>query len=277
MVNTSLPPTLAVSTRSSRLVSPGAYFGIAEAAGLDGVDLDLGALPGRPDPRALARRSDVTGMPVQAVWAPRVVDGPLHGWRLRRTLELVVGLVEATGAPTVVVDRAEPGGGRDRGAPIRALRDSLPPATRLTVTLRPRHLAGTRAHLTQLTALRRLAEEWDHDLALDLLGPIDPGWEAEAALARLLPRLTLIRFGPLESRPPGRGRSRVTARVLAAAVDAGFGGVASLVVRPPALQGFWRPALTAACAETGRLLRDRFMGPHASLPFDAFPESRPRF
>ena len=66
------------------------------------------------------------------------------------------------------------------------------------------------AHPDRLVVLRRLAEEWDFDLALDLCGPIDPTWESEAAISKLMPRLTLVRIGPTESRPPDRATATST-------------------------------------------------------------------
>jgi hypothetical protein len=272
-----LPPTIVVSTRSSRLIGLPAYFSVAESAGLDGVDIDLAGRDWRVPVAPIAARSDATGMPAYSLWMPTVPAGPLGGWRRGHLLADTRALVAATGVGSVIVDR--PRRGERSGAALfaRELRAQLGPSVRLALAVRPRDLEGSRSHLAGLTALRRMAEEWDHDLALDLLGPIDPRWEAEAALARLLPRLAVLRIGPFESRPPGRGRARMTTRVLKAALESGYGGVLSLAVHPPALHGFWRPALAAASAEATRQVRARFATIHDDLPYDAYPESRPRY
>jgi hypothetical protein len=40
-----------------------------------------------------------------------------------------------------------------------------------------------------------MAEEWDFDLVLDLVGGVDPQWEAEAAVVRIGSRLRMVRLG----------------------------------------------------------------------------------
>jgi hypothetical protein len=156
---------------------------------------------------------------------------------------------------------------------LQAIREHVPPTARLTLALRPESLLGTREHLDELVALRRLAEEWDFDLALDLNGPIDPAWESEAAVSKILPRLTVVRLGPLASRPPGRGRERQTARVIAYLADLAYDETIAI----SAGVSFWRPDRTAtlarSCQEACRAILTRYEAIHEEPSLDT--PSRP--
>lgn len=82
-------------------------------------------------------------------------------------------------------------------------------------------LRGGRPHLVHLGALRHFVEEWDLALAIDLSGNFDPTWEAEAAIARLGERLSVLR---VRSSAPSRsavGPDRVACRAIHAAIDRG--------------------------------------------------------
>ncbi|CAA9567471.1 MAG: hypothetical protein AVDCRST_MAG49-3271 [uncultured Thermomicrobiales bacterium] len=284
MATAPTPPLITLSTRASRLLPLASFLPVAAAAGLDGVDLDLTGRLGRPAPEPIRLRAAREGVPVRSVWLPPTSGGPLSERQGRRMAATAVSLVAGTGATTVVVDRPtaaterRPPGPRRPGTRslLQVLRQELPEPIRIALVVRPRQLGGTRDHLVEMTALRRLAEEWDYDLALDLFGPIDIGWEAEAAVTRLLPRLTAIRLGPLESRPPGRGRARMTARVLSLAVDAGFGGTIATTPQPAALQGLWGPAIARAGSATAALIRDRYLTVHQPTQRDTFTRSRQR-
>jgi hypothetical protein len=274
-------PTITLSTRASRVLPLALFPSIAGAAGVDGLDLDLTGRISSSRPATIRERADQAGVPVRAIWLPPTVGAPVSPWRQRRIVEATVGLVAGTGSRTVILDRSgRPVDRRGRTGPpvpslLQELRAALPGDARFAIVVRPWDLDGSRRHLAELSALRRMAEEWDHDLALDLFGPIDPRWEAEAAVMRLLPRLTAIRFGPLESRPPGRGRAKMTARVLSLAVDAGFAGTIATTPQPAVLRGLWPPAIAEACAATARLIRARFAAVYeAPVPHDIYPTSR---
>jgi hypothetical protein len=71
----------------------------------------------------------------------------------------------------------------------------------------------------QLGTIRRFAEEWDLSIALDLSGRFDPTWEAEAAVARIGERLTLLRMPMSAPSRAAVGRDRVACRALHAAID----------------------------------------------------------
>jgi len=80
-------------------------------------------------------------------------------------------------------------------------------------------LKGGRPHLVQLGGIRRLAEEWDLTVAIDLSGQFDPTWEAEAAVARLGERLGILRINASAASRAAVGRDRVACRALHAAMD----------------------------------------------------------
>src|SRR5205814_9160309 len=86
-----------------------------------------------------------------------------------------------------------------------------------------------------LSSLKSIAEEWDLDLALDLIGPIDWLWEAEAAVARMMPRLRYVRLVYPLPTLDAQVRSRMTQRTIAACVDMAFSGTIAVATPLP----FW--------------------------------------
>ena len=83
-------------------------------------------------------------------------------------------------------------------------------------------LRGGRSHLVQLGGVRRLLEEWEVPLALDLSGRFDPTWEAEAAIARLGSQLRYLRMRVSAPARAAIGADRVACRALLAALDRGW-------------------------------------------------------
>ncbi len=90
---------------------------------------------------------------------------------------------------------------------------------RVVLAIRTSRLVGGRRHLATLTALRRLTEEWNLGVALDLTGNFDPQWEAEAAIVRLGSRLALLRVGSRAIGPGPIDRDRVARRAVRAAIE----------------------------------------------------------
>lgn len=83
-------------------------------------------------------------------------------------------------------------------------------------------LRGGRSHLVQLGGVRRLLEEWEVPLAIDLSGRFDPTWEAEAAIARLGSQLRFLRLRVSAPTRAAVGADRVACRTLLAALDRGW-------------------------------------------------------
>lgn len=89
---------------------------------------------------------------------------------------------------------------------------------------------GGRAHLYRLNVVRRLAEEWELGLALDLSPRTDHRWEAEAAMQIVGSRLVAIRIrSSLTDRIAVN--SEIHRRALRAAADGVFRG--RIVLAPP--------------------------------------------
>jgi len=220
----------------------------AHASCLDGTDLDLTVSAFRRRLTGIGRLNDLEG--VASLWissAPRVLDE-------------MATRARGLGTDIVVVDeeRGSVPNGREQLATAIKARGLVPPQSRVALAVRPRNPEAGRAHLARLSLLRNFAEEWDLDLALDLSGPIDWLWEAEAAVFRMASRLRLLRIVYPLPALDAQTRTRMTHRTIAACVDAGFDGLIVVVCPLP----FWRwrsvSALVDATAMAVDRLSDRF-------------------
>jgi hypothetical protein len=271
-----VPPLLTLSTSAFPPLRASTWFRIAHEAGLNGIDLDLSGRP-LPEPGrllAIARRSDV---PIRSIWVPRA--GVWTGWRVEHGMEAAAALANVTEAGCVVIEAPPPATGVFAPAALTgradALRALVTARTRVVVTLRSRHLEGGRRHLVQMTALRRLAEEWEFDLALDLVGAIDPRWEAEAVVSRLGSRLTMLRLDGDVFAGVGLARHRAPVRALAAAIDGGHAARFAIVPRVPIWQAGRASALARSGAEARRRISDRYSAVEEQRMLDVFPHPRP--
>ncbi|HEV2527755.1 MAG TPA: hypothetical protein VGT61_04790 [Thermomicrobiales bacterium] len=228
-------PTMVLCTRSARILPVRAHAEAAEQAGLPGVDLDLGSRafpvfnhPGTPPANHLERGR------IDSLWLPTFQPSGFGSRHLDKLLERWNGEAGRLGVRSIVVDRdvaLRPVGSKDKRPVLLRLREGVPAGVRIVVVLRPRSLEGTRLHLNSLVTLRRTAEEWDFDLGVDLLGPVDQRWEAEAAIQRLLTRLALVRIPSIAHDRQPAPRNRITSRVVAYLLDQGYQGTLSLTAR----------------------------------------------
>ncbi|MEA2530429.1 MAG: hypothetical protein QOG89_2073 [Thermomicrobiales bacterium] len=248
-------PTFAVSSRSTPLLACDDLIQVARGAAVSGVDLDLtgSALRRRlTHAKSLSDLSDVL-----STWIP-----PTNG-----SLDDLLARAWSPRGSLVVVDEERgsmPNGKRQLGAAIR-LRGVVPASTRVALAIRPRNPEAGRAHLTRLALLRNLAAEWDLDLALDLSGPVDWLWEAEAAVYRLGPRLRLLRITfPLPTLD-AHTRSRLTQRTLAASVDTAFDGLIAVVCPMP----IWQWRASSALERSTRTAVERLAGRFGITPLHA--------
>ena len=268
-------PLITLSTCASPLLRLSTLCRIAEAAELDGVDLDMSFCPLRRVScfAAVAERYRV---PIRSVWVPG--RRFWRAWWEARGPHVGGELAKMNGVATVVVDLPAGNGGEVSRALVTGLTQSLRaivhPSTQVAVALRARNLEGGRRHLVQMTALRRLAEEWDFGIALDLTGAIDPRWEAEAAVSRLGSRLIMLRVDGQLTRVPSYGRHRAAARALAAALDAGHTSEFALVPHVPAWQRGWAPALVRACADESGRIRVRYSAIEDDRAATTYPQPR---
>jgi hypothetical protein len=254
-------PTFVVSTLSSPLLRPSEVCAAVRRAGLAGVDLDLTGWRNQRMLTDLAHSDPSRRSLIASVWVPadRGVSrlGRLTPWKpgavpgasLPRTVELVVVDEEK--------ERGHPNGHGQLRSAIR-LRDPGGFPGRIALAVRPRNPEGGRAHLARLSLLKSVAAEWDFDLALDLAGPVDWLWEAEAAIVRMASRLRLVRvLFPLHT-PDAHLRARMTQRTLAACVDAGFDGLIAIAVPLPCWRWLDADALERMSAEAVDRLASRF-------------------
>lgn len=255
-------PTLALSSRSSLWLPTGTLIDAARDAGIAGVDLDLDR-PWYAADRSGAIPSRLSGQApkgIVSLWLPRWSERQSSAAGFERELHGSIDLARSLGVTRVVVDRGiamRPVGTQTKQALLVRLQSELPPSVRITMALRADELSGTREHLATVGSLRRMGEEWDFDLALDLTGRLDPRWEAEAALHRLKGRLRLVRL----ALPCGRqGRTvpnRLANRSVAWLLDQSFDGTISLVAPPARWRPLGRAALASSVAQQIQSINDR--------------------
>jgi hypothetical protein len=203
---------LSLSTRRVML-SARMTHRLASLASADGLDVDATSALGAWLATRLAA-SDAANVPVRSLWLP---VGELQSSPNRRLIESIadrqsnVGLcvVAALPAGTTLHDLT------GHLALAAGTYQSLP----IVLGLPSAALKGGRPHLAQLGGIRRLAEEWDLTVAIDLSGQFDPTWEAEAAVARLGERLGILRINASAASRAAVGRDRVACRALHAAMD----------------------------------------------------------
>jgi hypothetical protein len=204
--------TVSFSTRGALMPAWMAQH-VAASAGVDGVDVDATS----PLATWFASRggpSDSPLLPTRTVWCS--FDG-IRNPRLRGIVD-AANTAQPNDPPLLVL--LLPGATTVRElAKSHGLLRAHAPTPRFAVGLPSSSLKGGRPHLVQLGAIRRFAEEWELDVALDLSGRFDPTWEAEAAVARLGDRLRAIRLPVSAPARSAVGRDRVACRALHAALD----------------------------------------------------------
>ena len=186
---------------------------IASAAAVDGVDVDA-VTPLTLWLAGLVGTSESAALPIRSIW---ISPASLKTRRSRHLLE-TISQRQIAKAPLLVIAMPAATSVRELARDVQKFlmlnRDGPIAIGMPSIALR-----GGRPHLVQLGALRHFAEEWDLTLAVDLSGRFDPTWEAEAAIARLGERLSLLRIRTTASSRSAVGRDRVACRALHAAVD----------------------------------------------------------
>jgi hypothetical protein len=186
---------------------------VATQAGVDGLDVDATYALGRWL-AARVRVPDVAYVPVRTVW---LAAGELRSPRSRLLIEVM--RQNQPDAPPRVVATLPTGATLHELTRHLDLGDWLTQPSQIVLGIPTTALRGGRPHLVQLGGIRRLAEEWDLSVAVDLSGQFDPTWEAEAAIARLGERLCLLRISASAPSRAAVGRDRVACRALHAAMD----------------------------------------------------------
>ncbi|HEV2128601.1 MAG TPA: hypothetical protein VGR22_08290 [Thermomicrobiales bacterium] len=223
-------PTIVVGTESTLLGHPIIAPNQATQAGFYALDLDLRRAWDTRIPGTLADHAPAACL--RSAWIPRQYTGPWREARAVHLREFLTDLVESYGLRTVIVPSAD--GTRQRGTSLGQLAREVMALGGLRVAMRVGPellLAQPGSHLDHVANLRRMAEEWDLDLALDLTAPGIEGWEAEATLMRLFPRLTMVRIRPLHSPDGARSQepnARIGLRSIAMLADQAYNGVISI-------------------------------------------------
>lgn len=206
-------PTLrfSVSTRSSGGIGAAGFDRIAAATGLVGVDVDPG-LDGRRV--HLPGRSVRIPNRATSLWIPpSLTDQQVH--------LLAERLAVLPSAPTVIIDAPRSTDSRARAQITTAarLRKRFGSKLPLAIAIRPWRFGPTREHLNGLASLQMQAGEWEISIVVDLARELDWTWEAEAAITRIAPSLSLVRVRYPTNAIDGRFRDSLTTRTLASAID----------------------------------------------------------
>lgn len=249
-------PTILVGSDATWLGRPTVGAEDAAAAGLYGIDLDLRRSWRAPGELDIEHLDTIR---LRSVWLPTRYGGIAAEERAERLRSFLAQAATRHGLRAIVITPQS----ISRGSPLAGIarEQTGTNGVRLTLEVRADALLGERgSHLERVANTRRFAEEWDLDLALDLGSGDLGGWEAEAALMRLFPRLTLVRIGPMHG-PAGRHAvtpaSSVALRTVKMLADQAFGGLISVL--PAAPQPAWwswasHPALAAAVSAREEIL-----------------------
>jgi hypothetical protein len=229
-------PRVAISTRTSPILSLSKWREVCEQTGIDSIDLDVA----NPVRRRLALRGLGRNSPAvfefQSVWIGNEYPDRLSNVLPANTLIVVPFERLLSGRSSKSVDPKQ----------LDKLQLEITGSKRIAIALTAVNHEGTRTHLDRISAIRHVAEEWDFDVALDLTSTIDPRWEAEAAVLRLGERLRLVRLTPPRFEPDRfwgdshHAREVTTARVLSALADFGLTSTLSFKV-PPSIWNWANP------------------------------------
>jgi hypothetical protein len=258
-------PRFVLSSKAKSLVRIDALDDIVTSSFFDGIDLDLTVNGLRQRLSGIDRR--VGSLQVSSAWlrcgSPHAAD-----------LELA-GILD-TGSVLFIVDepRNLESAVRAQLAMAKTLRSELSERARIALAIRPRNAEGDRGHLTRLAMLRSVAEEWELELALDLTGDVDWLWEAEAAVAKTMPKLSFVRINYPPPLLDQHVRNRLTQRTISACIDLQFDGVISLA--PPVPFWLWtsRRALEERALAAQERLQHRFLRANAADVWDTPQPSR---
>jgi hypothetical protein len=249
-------PTILVGSDATWLGRPTIGAGDAATAGLYGLDLDLRRSWRAPSELDIERLDTVR---IRSVWLPTAYTGVAVEQRTERLRAFLARAASLHGLRTIVVSPRS----TSENVPLNTIAREQADAAgiRLALEVRAEALLDERgSHLSRVANIRRFAEEWDLDIALDLGSGDLAGWETEAALMRLFPRLTLVRIGPMHG-PTGHHAitpsASVCMRTVKMLADQAFGGM--IGVLPVAPQPAWwswasHPTLAAAVSAREEIL-----------------------
>ena len=255
-------PTILAGAGTSPFGSLGHTLRSAESLQFFAIDLDLRQALLMPSPQALGQAGEGSLVRVRSVWIPGSITGPLSNSRTEALWTALRHSATHLGLRTVVIPhRSEVTRGTWLGPEARRMfRDDNLRNVRHAIGVRGAHIQRGHEHLRHLQMIRHSAEEWDLDLALDLTGDVPHYLEAEAAILRLISRLTLVRIpswvsanGELNTADP------ISRRVISILADQGYSGTISIVpMRSPWHLSWQPPAPTSSEEWTRTMILDQY-------------------
>jgi hypothetical protein len=225
-------PTIVLGSSASALGSAANALSVTEAGPFYALDLDLRDAWLAPAWHQIASRHATSTVRLRSLWLPATLTGFNVDRRHARITDLLVHGRDDLGLRELIVPRlAAESPGVNLAAEARAFTKASNGVVRIAIGIRAASLMRHADHLDRLAAIRRTIEEWDLGVALDLTGDIPAGWEAEAAIARLVRRMSLVRLEPWllpTGQPNLSPAGLLAARSLAMLADQGYAGIISL-------------------------------------------------
>lgn len=251
-------PTILLGCGAATFGRPDVSVASARRAGLHGMDLDLRASWRSP---SIEEISESPPARIRSVWLPVQYSGPFRENRAERLRSFLNHAAEHCGLSTIVLAKNIPV--RNQGIPLSRMAQQVAEwygiRTAIGITASSMML-DSGSHLQRIANMRRIAEEWDLDIALDLTTPGIEHWEAEAALMRLFPRLRIVRMRPLRQGhdadfllPTSRAAARTTS-MLADQTYREFISITPALPQWPWLRAIQRPNLLAVTETRAEIL-----------------------
>ncbi|MBA2470535.1 MAG: hypothetical protein H0V37_14110 [Chloroflexia bacterium] len=255
-------PTIVAGVGASWSGSLGRALQHAETHQFFAIDLDQRRSLFAPPVTSIAAQAQTGVVRLRSTWVPGSITGPLAAQRTAGLWRFLEYAARHMGLRTVVMPRSsEVSRGEFLGAELRRhMNAAAHGGVRLAIGVRGSVVYRGHDQLAQLQTLRHTAEEWDLDIALDLAGNVPHYLEAEAAILRLLPRLTLVRIpswvsaaGELNTGDP------ISRRVVSILADQGYTGTISIIPAKSPLQlPRTRTYPTASDEWTRQLILDQY-------------------
>ena len=225
-------PTIVLGGSVSTLGSAANALAVGHAGPFYALDLDLRDAWLPPAWDQIASRHAQSTIRLRSLWLPATLTGFNIDRRHTRISELLAHGRDDLGLRELIVPRlSAETPGVNLAAEARAFTKASNGVVRIAIGIRAASLMRHADHLDRLAAVRRTIEEWDLAVALDLTGDIPTGWEAEAAIARLVLRMSLVRLEPWllpTGQPNLTPAGQLAARSLAMLADQGYAGIISL-------------------------------------------------
>ncbi len=252
-------PTVILGGTAGRFGSTRAALATASRGAFHAIDLDLRTTWLPPSWTRITSVADREIIRVRSVWLPEFLHGFAEEPRAHRLEEFLRHGQGELGLRELIVPRLQADGtnGFNVSRHARDFAKRSHGVVRLVIGIRAESLIRSANHLDRIVSIRRAVEEWDLDVALDLTGTISPRWESEAAIAKVLPRLTVVRIeswlnadGTADTTP----RGQLAARTIAMLSDQKYTGIISLYPVPSSL--LIRPTVASMASMAELLYRD---------------------